>query len=195
MKERPILFSGPKVRAILDGRMTQIRRVVKPNWWRCLDPEDAEDLAQAVTMCPYGAPGDRLWVQETYAVDVPGCLRGLSYRADHQDPRGDGPAHPMRWRPANHMPRGASRLTLEVTAVRVERLQDISEADAIAEGIEPVPGGYRNYMPEREAQGIATSFASPRESFFSLWESIHGADSLASNPWDWVVEFKVVGET
>lgn len=210
MKERPILFSAPMVRALLDGRKTQTRRIIKPQPqcgvgrytedgtpgevdWVLLD-EDGDPIDIALR-CPYGAPGDRLWVKETYAVDVSGCLRGLSYRADHQDPRGDGPAHPMRWRPSIYMPRWASRLTLEVTQVRVERLQDISEADAIAEGIEPVPGGYRNYMPEREAQGIATSFASPRESFFSLWESIHGADSLASNPWDWVVEFKKVGET
>lgn len=194
MKERPIRFNGQMVRATLDGRKTQARWAAKPGWWQCLDPEDAEDLAQAVTMCPHGAPDDRLWVKETYAVDVPGCLRGVSYRADHQDPRGDGPAHPMCWRPSIHMPRWASRLTLDVTRVHVERLQDISEEDAIAEGLIPVVGPNSQQM-WAYSETTGGHFGDPRVAFHMLWNNIHGAKAWARNPWVWVVEFKKVGET
>lgn len=228
------------VRALLDGRKTQTRRVVKPqpvkngyheekhffrrierfpaDTWLLPTKKDRFLLAPDWhTRCPYGAPGDRLWVRETWMPDPPidGSWSGdISWQDER---RIDGvPAHyrkpehcvfaaswdgpQLRWRPGIHMPRWASRLTLEVTEVRVERVQDISEEDAIAEGVEQADTGplrwvrYRNYMHEREAQGIATSFASPRESFFSIWESINGAESWAANPWVWVVRFKVVGQ-
>ncbi len=139
-----------------DNRMTE------PRTWRC----------------PYGQPGDRLWVRETHALNVPGCDDGVSYRADHNDPRGDGPAHPMEWRPSIHMKREHSRINLEVTGVRVERVQDITEADARAEGVtaddEPRGGAY-----------WVTKFA-------RLWDSINAKRgySWESNPWVWVVEFK-----
>lgn len=195
--ERPILFSGPMVRAILDGRKTQTRRVVKPQplvgsegdfWWPDAPPRRRhyagdEHLRRGLAqdLCPYGAPGDLLWVRETWARDVPGCPGGLSYRADHIDPAGDGPAHPMRWRPSIHMPRVASRITLRVEAIRVERLNDITEADARAEGIDPevyeVPPG--------------ASFASYVAAFSTLWDAINGKRApWASNPWVFVVSFR-----
>lgn len=231
MKERPILFSGPMVRALLDGRKTQTRRIMRyqPTYnadrqqWEYQSPKCSASWSGhrplscgrliAQDDCQYGVRGDRLWVRETHALVAPSLSGRLEYagaRIAESDYgpveiwyRADGALGIMsmlfadgpRWRPSIHMPRWASRLTLEVTQVRVERLQDISEEDAIAEGIEPVPGGYRNYMPEREAQGLATSFASPRESFFSLWESIHGTEAWVTNPWVWVVEFQKVGET
>ena len=136
MTERPILFSGPMVRAILEGRKTMTRRVIK------LQPTGAADVqyrvAAAVTMpvsgrqqvCPYGRVGDHLWVRETWAPHAwPPTGPSYQYAADDQYPA------PERWRPSIHMPRAASRITLEVLNVRVERLHDISEEDAKAEGV------------------------------------------------------------
>ena len=229
-KERPILFSGPMVRALLSGAKTQTRRVVKPqpehsqvyDWkgrrlydgearaW-CWNGHVAEDSWHEITEalaphCPYGQPGDRLWVRETFYCDhtdyptapMEDMKSMLEYRADHvcahweagcpcRDDRGRS-----SWRPSIHMPRWASRLTLEITGVRVERVQDISEEDAIAEGVQVLGHGWRNYLVERESEGLARAFGSARESFFSLWEFINGAESWVSNPWVWVVEFRRV---
>lgn len=139
--ERPILFSGPMVRALLDGRKTQTRRIVKGAALYYLEDEAAAEILESELasefvadpdngLCPYGTPGDTLWVRETFC---PADTRsGFAYCADTplgSDQRG------MGWRPSIHMPRGASRLTLTITEVRVERLQDITEADAIAEGL------------------------------------------------------------
>jgi hypothetical protein len=178
VRNRPILFSAPMVRAILADRKTQTRRIYegffltpdKPCW-------HLDDAGRGG--CPYGMPGDQMWVRETWAHPVPGCefQGGVSYRADHIDPRGDGPAHPMKWRPSIHMPRWASRITLEITGVRVERLNAISHDDAIAEG---VSGGC----------GPGYSFACYE--FKQLWLSIHGHGSWDANPWVWVVEFRRV---
>ena len=163
MTERPILFSAPMVRAILDRTKTQTRRVVK------LKPDYMETflrLPNKVACCPYGQPGGRLWVRETFE-DCESALHScVLYRADGGTPG-------TKWTPSIHMPRWASRITLEITGVRVERLQDISEEDAISEGT-PFPcggwvGGYQK-----------------------LWESIHGPGSWDLNPWVWVVEFKRV---
>ena len=180
MKERPILFSGPMVRAILDGRKTMTRRVMKPQ------PEDYpyhHGLAvyRVAKKCTYGVPGDLLWVRETWASDVDGCPAGLSYRADHLDPRGDGPANPMRWRPSIFMPRWASRLTLRITSIRVERVQDITEADARAEGFKDVAGKY--------ARGDEA-----RIWFAELWDDINAKRGFGwdANPWVWVVGFEQV---
>lgn len=190
MKERPILFSGPMVRAILDGRKTQTRRVVKPQpdqryylrsgenvpggeAWACEwdgDEHNGMELHQQTIRCPYGVLGDRLWVRETHALWVPGCKGGISYKADHIDPRGDGPSAPIKWRPSIHMPRYASRILLAITGVRVERLHDISEDDALAEG--------------------ADSSRHARDWFQSVWLSINGAGSWDANPWVWVVGFQ-----
>jgi len=164
MKERPILFSGPMVRAILEGRKTQTRRIVKPQPLRDRGVMAFNDGEHPQMRCPYGKPGDRLWVRETWCPDVePYTFR---YKAD-----GDEPLE--RWRPSIHIPRWASRITLEVVSVRVERLQNISEDDALAEGITLVERG-----------------TSPVDQFNKLWESINGPGSWEANPWVWVVEFK-----
>jgi len=209
MKERPIHFSAPMVRAILDGSKTQTRRVVKPQPSRELMTEyecirqsrlsartDAEILSDCL-LCPYGIPGDRLWCRETFAI-VPRTAYARSegvqqmlrpdddhdaaiYRAGWDRSNGG-----FRWRPSIHMPRWASRILLEIVSVRVERLQDISEDDARAEGI-----AYSERF-EGYCTGEAEHFNShdPRQSYFSLWEAINGAGSVAANPWVWVVEFK-----
>ena len=208
MKERPILFSGSMVRAILEGRKLVTRRVVKPQPQMVTDQSikpwegDASALhrllEQSGKRCPYGQPGERLWVREAWAIDMLAAhstvdgyhsMYALQYRADdaereinvapgEPDPylalydsqRGD-------WRPSIHMPRWASRILLEVTAVRVERLQDINRGDAMAEGC-PFPN--------------MAAGPDPRQWFAELWQEINGAESWGANPWVWVVEFKRV---
>lgn len=194
-RERPILFSGPMVRAILEGRKTQTRRVV-----RVRKPTDHLVLAgpYAASLCPYGQPGDRLWVRETWA--WPGEEEVL-YRASHQhiqDKWRTDPNYPQFvWRPSIFMRRSQSRITLEVTSIRVERLQDISEGDAKAEGVRPSEApftyGWENYG-DQERRGEQVSYhATARESFESLWDSINGdRANWESNPWVWVVSFSVV---
>jgi hypothetical protein len=208
--ERPISFSDPMVRAILDGRKTQTRRVVKPQppadhpfpqpcvndgyYWND-SKDDHDDVSFWPTYstclpCPYGKPGDRLWVREAWAVVPHVTDNGPKHRA-----KGDGTgvtwqadwnANPsgFKWKPSIHMPRWASRITLEITSVRVERLGDISEADAISEGvlIDGIgnPGG-----PMRVSQ----------RAFKIFWQAINGPESWAQNPWVWVIEFQKVEVT
>lgn len=192
MKERPILFSAPMVRAILDGRKTQTRRVILPQpyfveetetqqgedcmRWRSGDKPDWPGPCDS----PYGEPGDRLWVRETFATGIPGCPGGITYRADHFDPRGDGPANPIRWTPSIFMPRGVSRITLEVAEVRVQQLQDITEDDARAEGAE---------TEWRQATHPAKTY---RGGFASLWDAINAGRgfSWGKNPWVRAVTFR-----
>jgi len=190
VSNRPILFSAPMVRALLAGTKTQTRRVVKPQpVMRDGEPEWPADAkrprGRGFEDCPYGAPGDRLWVRETWNTFE--GWAGYFYAADNHsfgigadDDPDHIPEHAVRWRPSIHMPRAASRITLEITAVRVERLQDISEADAIAEGADPllVPpdGGSAPHV----------------EGYRTLWEYINGAGSWDLNPWVWVVEFRRV---
>jgi hypothetical protein len=183
MKERPILFSGPMVRAILDGSKTQTRRTFKGTTEHKgpYNPAYMEAHQQANgwgSICPYGAPGDRLWVRETFAQDVAGCPGGISYRADHFDPKGDGPAHPMKWRPSIFIPRWASRILLEITDVRVQRLQEISDEDARAEG---AIGALNDSIGDNWCAC---------EAFAALWESINGPDSWHANPWVWAITFQ-----
>jgi hypothetical protein len=173
MKERPILFSGPMVRAILDGRKTQTRRVVKLRNDSCGDPIMPNDPRMP---CPFGGPGDRLWVKETHGPSA----GGMVYRADGGTACPDG----GKWRPSIFMPRWASRITLEVTGVRVERLQDISQADAMAEGV--TQGVYRGLT----GSIVATCEDQVVEGYRELWQSINGPGSWDANPWVWVVEFK-----
>lgn len=188
MKERPILFSAPMVRAILSGTKTQTRRVVK----------DGPALHQGhtaweMTRCPYGQPGGVLWVRETWRHIEGGAVYDAAggvmdafdsetiYRADK--PHAHGP-----WKPAIHMPRWASRITLEVTGVRVERLQDISEDDCLAEGIANV---VRENLPRIQQCGEYDAIdVDPVAEYQSLWESINGPGSWDTNPWVWVIEFK-----
>jgi hypothetical protein len=212
IKERPILFSGPMVRALLDGSKTQTRRVIKPKqqpdgvvpgtdrpFW--LQVKHGPEVPYPCT------PGDRLWVRETWSIECLGrigtpegydCSYELEYRADGATREFDCPPGTddsaylraydrMRgdWWPSIHMPRWASRITLEVTGVRVERLDDISEADARAEGVT---------IEDRHMNGYCAGEARPPSirAFRDLWESINGAESWTINPWVWVVEFKRV---
>lgn len=169
MSERPILFNGEMVRAILEGRKTQTRRVVKQlDLIQDTDPpafRDAYgDWHPTVSRSPYGQPGDRLWVRETWSLhdtDNPAYKAGAS----------EGELEYYRWHPSIHMPRKFSRITLEVTGVRVERVQEITPEDAKAEGIEHL--------------------YAPRNAFANLWNSINAKRgySWESNPWVWVVDF------
>lgn len=225
MKERPILFNGDMVRAILDGRKTQTRRAVKLPI-KCPDtgcelagcelagsPFDVTDRT-----CPYGQPGDRLWVRESfYAWGHYGNQYKHEGRSgetrkhffDRTQMADKKPLYPATdsgkidrnmcvcsgnannvtgyWlRPSIHMPRWASRITLEIVSVRVERLNEISKQDAIAEGIQKA-WQYADcyYTPSGD-------FACSQVAFQRLWESINGAGSWQQNPWVWVVEFKMV---
>jgi hypothetical protein len=169
------------VRALLDGSKTQTRRVVKPTpeWIGqsgVLSYRGRVGLPHA--LCPYGQPGDRLWVRETH-MDLGACYL---YRADAEAEQERAIVAPRQpWRPAIHMPRAASRITLEITGVRVERLQDISPEDCWAEGIQEM----RDAGDENgELRG------SVRQDYQALWESINGPGSWDANPWVWVVEFK-----
>lgn len=199
-KEGPIICNGTDVRAILEGRKTQMRRVVKPQpvdlqFGPGAEPWDAS--TGYALRCPYGMPGDRLWVRETWGLfsDLGFCdtsltgmqalpdLWQLAYRVDHIDPvRGDGPHLPF-WRPSIFMPRWASRITLEITGVKVERLQNISGPDCWAEGIDEIRSSGDEYG---ELRGSVV------EDYQALWQSIHGADSWHANPWVWVIEFRRV---
>jgi hypothetical protein len=205
MKERPILFSGPMVRAVLEGRKTQTRRVVKlpcrrgvssKDGWRPFDPElsgDRESMAYCSWI--YGGVGDRLWVKETF---TPRYFDDGSpgYRADWTERAADVVPEPT-WKPSIFMPRNQSRITLEVTGVRVERLWDISQADAWAEGCTKYndhPGRTYSSYWALDPGGGAPLADTPRDEFSDLWCSINGPDSWAANPWVWVVEFKRVAQ-
>ena len=201
MRERPILFSGPMVRAILSGRKTVTRRVIAafpagrghvqpltagPWEW---SPDGGFDLGVVASVCPFGAPGDRLWVRETFAESVPGCEEqgGFSYRADHVDPRGDGPAHPMTWRPSIFMPRAVSRIALDVVSVRAERLQDITDEEIAAEGVDReavmalCPTSWRSTIERLRPRGL----------WCAGWDRINGKRApWEANPWVWRVEFR-----
>lgn len=235
MKERPILFSGPMVRAILAGTKTQTRRPVKSMppqpeaechpkhqqkhpapyfdaycgqrkteanprgmsdewcWWQvddrqCLPP----------VRCPYGQPGDRLWVRETWKncwgneFEYQGRLADILYRADGEAL--DAPSNEP-WRTSIHMPRWACRLVLEIVSVRVQRVQDISEADALAEGMQKVgnctPPNY-DAKAYQFWNGASVGHKTAVDSFRSLWDTLYAAKGHGwdDNPWVWVVEFK-----
>lgn len=239
-KERPILFSGPMVRALNDGTKTQTRRVVKLPSWAIDQGVELADVCRITTTagdfyahdgedswvipCPYGVPGDQLWVRETFYQlghwePVEGKLtkggkQKWKFVADAPDYAFDPPSEfrkgrhhkdpaTVAWhkRLGRFMPRAASRITLDVVAVRVERLHDISEEDAKAEGIvwqEPtakdraegategvwiVPGVFQPLGQPMWATTAALAYR-------FLWEAIHGKESCAANPWVWVVEFK-----
>lgn len=175
MRERGIIFSAPMVRALLAGHKTQTRRVIKPLWSRCLDLGDEDDREQARRDCPHGAPGDRLWVRETWGAwpHAGGGVRieSLRYRATDERPPDAGDA--WRWRPSIHMPRWASRITLELEQVRVERVHRMEYCDALAEGVESLAH------------------------FRHLWDSLNSERGYpwASNPWVWAITFRVLGTT
>lgn len=231
MKECPILFSAPMVRALLDGSKTQTRRPVKPHpsddefclvdhgdgWWphRSNDGESPNvDGMEYPMNCPYGAAGDRLWVRESgvrsllagtgdqmgmFRHDVPATpdigrwwiestrAPGASYNADQCTRQAALRGESAKVCPSIHMPRWASRILLEVVSVRVERLNDCSEADAIAEGLRRTGDGNA-----WSVEGETHRATAPLDSYASLWEAINGAGSWAANPWVWAIEFKRV---
>lgn len=230
MKERPIMFNGEMVRALLDGRKTQTRRKVSPpithaegdgmDWYaRYGIPWQRYPRVQI--RCPYGVPGDRLWVRETFAVETnfnmgddypPPFSDGrpvrwldddaygrfwqqCHYRATDPTPElaYDGMDDPaVRWSPSIHMPRWASRLTLEITEVRVERVQDISEADGRAEGMDTSLRARLAGVPDDLTMPLNGRLEpSYRNTFAGVWERINGAGAWDANAWVWVVTFKI----
>ena len=214
MKDRPIIFSVPMVRAILDGRKTQTRRIVKPQpcfvgafeYWHEVPMLSPEHI---VRRCPYGVPGDRLWVREQlrgdgqpgnrrvgitrYGADgdmvLPHCCCGaVICKCGENAIRAD---HIWNWKnaalPSIHMPRWASRITLEVTGVRVERLQDISENDAKAEGVTDEFAS-ETWM---QSMGGALCGRQYRYGFQIVWDSINSKRApWESNPWVWCISFR-----
>lgn len=201
MRERPILFAGPMVRAILNGEKAVTRRVMKPQpdfLGSMVDPNTpfktlGAGLHARIT-CPYGEPGDRLWVREAWVADAQVdsiAPRELSqgepiwYPADgHLRQTGCSMMSRGKCRPSIHMPRWASRILLEITAVRVEHLQDISDEHCVAEGIGVTKHAVGVKLTSPHDESV------PRAMFRELWQSINGAESWAANPWVWVVEFR-----
>ncbi|HFW3618478.1 TPA: hypothetical protein ACIPBS_002017 [Salmonella enterica subsp. enterica serovar Waycross] len=203
MKERGMIFNAEMVSAILSGRKTQTRRPIKWKQTRFTEiaerddgslwswAEDCERGGDIWFACPYGEIGDRIWVRETFRVHSRATdVATLVYRASvrnswteqtHRVPVAvcNKPATPEKWTPSIHMPRWASRITLEITDVRVERLRCLSEEDAKSEGIIPSAGGV---LPGWEY----------RINFRDLWMDIYGTDNWEANPWVWVIEFKRV---
>lgn len=253
VKERPILFSGPMIRALLDGRKTQTRRILKldvpsdadeaffwsgedlrrKGWRNVSEPglwarrNGRDGYIQRVGPCPYGVPGERLWVKESWWIATPysygttsgGCELDppplasrkrdpIHYAADGSPPnchnrhygpdglRGGWFAAPDPYavwvrRPSIHMPRWASRLTLEITEVRVERLQDISDRgqpnDCIAEGV------FADDFAGKASDWLERGFSSIEKArIHDLWTSINGPESWDANPWVWAVSFRVL---
>ena len=200
MKERPILFSGAMVRAILNGKKTQTRRVIKnqklgygaPKSFAAYEVETSNGAIlfgfendDNTWICPYGKVGDRLWVRETFGHN--GCMNcHTHYKADEPNWKDKSQNPIARWYPSIHMPRWASRITLQITGIRVERLCSITNADAHHEGVDPIPeyGSSSGATPS-----VVWNYRDP---FFNLWKEIHGKESLKINPWVWVIDFKVV---
>lgn len=199
MTERGMIFNAEMVRAVLDGRKTQTRRMLTPHHLKMIDA--AASIGECYPLesgnqhensqsyyrewCPFGAVGDRLWVRETYGFEIRSVggtpHEQIVYRASKPDAVRlydcNGKPYPMKWTPSLHMRRKYSRITLEITGVRVERLNDITEDGAKAEGAptECCVIGDKHFL-----------------GFRSLWRSIYGADSWQANPWVWVIEFKRV---
>ncbi|ELN4045050.1 TPA: morphogenetic protein [Klebsiella variicola subsp. variicola] len=230
MKERGMIFNGEMVRAILDGRKTQTRRIMAP--------QPADDIERGIFpnpevigwkssrrhkhgsttahFCPYGKPGDRIWVREAYR--FPASLDDVSPTGVGEMAVATGYRKPWaptfyeftgtfsdgwkgfetppkvsdagKLRPSIHMPRWASRILLEITNVRVERLNAISEKDAAAEGVPPAG----SLLPDYPGTFLTPKgdFATAKVAFQRLWESIYGAENWLANPWVWVIEFKRV---
>lgn len=182
-KERPILFQTEMVKAILEGRKTMTRRIIKPqpndNW----ETEEGESILK---YCPYGEIGDVLWVRETFSINNL-FANGIkyTYKADLSED-----VNLLKWKPSIFMPKEACRIWLQIADIKTERLQDISEEDAIKEGVEKLikfgqPAGYKDYLNVPEI-----GFTTAKESFRTLWISINGEESWNQNPWVWCVSFK-----
>lgn len=200
MNEKPILFNAEMVNAILSGRKTQTRRIMKVQpepsksrsgdyWFPCNKMQSMVHVSDLLpgnpympdaheffsTCCPLGGIGDQLWVREAFAAGL--CTEStLAYRATHKtEDLEEGWGETIKWTPSIHMPRWASRINLLITGVRVERLQDISDADASAEGCK--------ISSMQSGDCLSDMFA-------RLWKSIYGDESWQANPWVWVIEFE-----
>lgn len=206
-KERPILFNADMVRAILKGHKTQTRRILNidhpvvtgfvPNghhgYW--MGTAKSEEVIQQyistfplTVKCPYGLVGDRLWVRETFAVYGDEEMHTIHYRADRPEHVG---RKGMGYKPSIHMPRWACRLLLEITDIRVERLNAISKEDAAKEGFQQLPATGR-YVLNQGDQYFGGASSNPCELFKFLWEGVYGENAWKQNPWVWVVEFKII---
>jgi hypothetical protein len=210
MKERPILFSAPMVRAILEGRKSQTRRVVKDTGLYAIEDHHGAETAMRerrnlATRCPYGQPGDRLWVRETFQPLFADGVENHS-ETDWKTGKGYAISYPATdgiqefldlddnissaCKPSIHMPRWGSRIMLEITGVRVERLQDISDDDCLAEGIAQV---VRERLPSIQQCGEYDAIdVDPVAEYRALWETINGSGAWDVNPWVFAVGFKVV---
>ncbi|HFT3212736.1 TPA: hypothetical protein ACHV3X_000636 [Klebsiella variicola] len=199
ISERGMIFNAEMVRALLDGRKTQTRRPIKWKQTRFTEigeredgskwpwSEDAEHACDFWHPCPFGAVGDRIWVREAFRVHSRATdVATLAYKASERNSWTEQtrrvpvavcnkPATPEKWTPSLHMPRWASRILLEITGVRVERLRSMSQDDARAEGVIAASGPMEAGLAFRE-----------------LWDSIYGEESWKANPWVWVIEFKRV---
>ncbi|MCU8627710.1 hypothetical protein OE188_11235 [Klebsiella pneumoniae] len=199
ISERGMIFNAEMVRALLDGRKTQTRRPIKWKQTRFTEigeredgskwpwSEDAEHACDFWHPCPFGAVGDRIWVREAFRVHSRATdVATLVYKASERNSWTEQtrrvpvavcnkPATPEKWTPSLHMPRWASRILLEITGVRVERLRSMSQDDARAEGVIAASGPMEAGLAFRE-----------------LWDSIYGEESWKANPWVWVIEFKRV---
>lgn len=216
-RERPILFSGKMVRALLEARKTQTRRVIQGLGERTHSPFLGEDgvwrwMTGRVShvdderRCPYGNPGDKLWVRETWrGFDADGSTFVCRYAADDSMRRVDVDANrgwtpilmraarqvPEKWQPSIYMPRELSRITLRMTNVRAERVQEITQPDAIAEGVRASDAA-AVFKGGKLIEGLSNT---PRGAFACLWDSINGERdgcSWDANPWVWVVSFEKV---
>ncbi|WP_444886012.1 hypothetical protein [Microbulbifer sp. PSTR4-B] len=225
MKELPVLLKDWEVLAILDGHKTQMRRPIKPQPFNGASDEEAikqigglppgRSLYQEINSawqsrfvdidCPHGEPGDRLWGREAFGYEVR-SLGGTPHEQIVYRPSKpnavrcydcNGVEQAIKWKPSTHMPRRASRITLEISAIRIQRIQEISEEDAKAEGLRwhslyQEWGGVELHPDSRPALPQWRWYGNPVEAFKNLWESINGAGSWGQNPWVWVIEFRRV---
>ncbi|MDH2636087.1 hypothetical protein QDS01_14300 [Acinetobacter nosocomialis] len=205
MTVRPILFNSEMVRAILNRSKTQTRRIIKGKVQKKIDIAEhlgeffgLEDSKSQISSyfqenCPFGAIGDQLFVQETYSTKIRSLCgtphETFVYKADNPNEIAyydcNGKGYPVRWKPSSRMPRKASRILLEIVGIRVERLHEISDEDAKAEGFD---------KSKVDSTKQSNCSHNPALSFQRHWESIKGKESWKENPWVWVIEFKIKQE-
>lgn len=215
MKEIPILFSTPMVQAILDGRKTMTRRMTgldqvnedpdaiefvrfqeyKDGSYRAIFQHELADEPGSVK-CPYGKSGDLLWVRETWRKsDFPEADGIYEFKANMPNP--DAAWNKGIWKPCIHMPKAAARIWLQVEEIRVERLREISQEDAIAEGMKfnRLFDEWGGVVKHPTVEDHFRWYSNPADAFNNLWITINGMESFKSNPWVWVVKFKVLSTT
>lgn len=220
MKERPILFNGPMVRGVLSGQKTVTRRVMKnqpcrlpklvenggANFWANPLYIQGASMGSQMHTCPYGQPGDLLWVREVFGLQVRhyggGTGEHIVYRATKPDAiyckSAEGQEYPVKWKPNTHMPRRSSRILLEITDVRVERLRDsadlalLDELGDMLDDCDSVAGKEFSRIEHLQSAGAPLRMLPEMYGFKAYWDKLNGAGSFDANPWVWVVEFKRV---